>query len=113
MADRAPDPDNDEKLAAIRAQIDATDDQLLRLLNERARLVSTVADLKTALQVPFYVPSREKQIAERLSAANPGPFSGEVPAWLQMLLHLFCEKLTQPCRANRSAKDMAMPLASE
>jgi chorismate mutase/prephenate dehydratase len=79
MADRAPDadPDNDEKLAAIRAQIDATDDQILRLLNARAGLVSTVADLKTALQVPFYVPSREKQIAERLSAANPGPFPTE------------------------------------
>jgi chorismate mutase/prephenate dehydratase len=75
MADRA--PDDDKKLAAIRAEIDATDDQILRLLNERARLVSTVADLKTALQVPFYVPSREKQIAERLSAANPGPFPTE------------------------------------
>ncbi|HVZ74639.1 MAG TPA: prephenate dehydratase [Polyangia bacterium] len=74
MADRAPD---DDELAAIRAKIDATDDRILALLNERAHLVADVADLKALLQVPFYVPSRERQIAERLSAANPGPFPTE------------------------------------
>jgi chorismate mutase / prephenate dehydratase len=65
------------KLAEIRSQIDATDDEILRLLNRRAGFVATVADLKAVLQVPFYVPSRERQIAERLSAANPGPFPTE------------------------------------
>jgi chorismate mutase/prephenate dehydratase len=65
------------KLTGIRAQIDATDDEILHLLNQRARLVASVAELKSALQVPFYVPSRERQIAERLSAANPGPFPTE------------------------------------
>lgn len=68
---------NEQELASIRTQIDAADDEILRLLNTRARLVATVADLKTALEVPFYVPSRERQIAERLSAANPGPFPSE------------------------------------
>ena len=58
------------KLAEIRTQIDATDDELLRLLNRRAAFVATVADLKSALQVPFYVPSRERQIADRLSAPD-------------------------------------------
>jgi chorismate mutase/prephenate dehydratase len=65
------------KLAEIRAKIDATDDEILRLLNQRAGFVATVADLKAALEVPFYVPSRERQIAERLSAANTGPFPTE------------------------------------
>jgi chorismate mutase / prephenate dehydratase len=64
-------------LAELRAQIDATDDELLRLLNRRAELVRKVADLKTAASVPFYVPSRERQITERLAAANPGPFPTE------------------------------------
>jgi chorismate mutase/prephenate dehydratase len=74
-ANDAASPSGDtQKLAAIRAEIDAADDAILRLLNQRAGLVATVADLKTALQVPFYVPSRERQIAERLSARNPGPF---------------------------------------
>jgi chorismate mutase / prephenate dehydratase len=69
--------DDAKKLAQLRAQIDAADDEILGLLNQRARLVATVADLKSALQVPFYVPSRERQISERLSANNLGPFPTE------------------------------------
>ena len=64
-------------LSTIRTEIDQTDDELLRLLNQRARLVAEVATVKEQLQVPFYVPSRERQIAERLSAANSGPFPTE------------------------------------
>ena len=67
----------DDPLGTKRAQIDRTDDEILRLLNQRARLVGEVATLKEQLQVPFYVPSRERQIAERLSASNPGPFPTE------------------------------------
>jgi len=65
------------RLAELRAGIDGTDDEILDALNRRARLVSEVADLKTALEVPFHVPSRERQIAERLSAKNGGPFPTE------------------------------------
>ena len=57
-------------LSEIRGEIDRTDDEILRLLNQRARLVAEVATVKQQLQVPFYVPSRERQITERLSAAN-------------------------------------------
>jgi chorismate mutase/prephenate dehydratase len=62
------------ELDTLRAEIDHTDDQILRLLNQRAALVAKVATLKEQMQVPFYVPSRERQIAERLAASNPGPF---------------------------------------
>ena len=62
------------ELAAIRVEIDKTDDELLRLLNRRAGFVARVAALKEQMQVPFYVPSRERQIVERLSSANTGPF---------------------------------------
>jgi chorismate mutase/prephenate dehydratase len=62
------------RLAELRAGIDGTDDEILAALNRRARLVTEVADLKSALEVPFHVPSRERQIADRLSAHNPGPF---------------------------------------
>src|SRR6185312_1893053 len=65
------------ELRSIRAQIDRTDDEVLSLLNQRAGFVARVAELKEKLQVPFYVPSRERQIVERLSAANAGPFPTE------------------------------------
>src|SRR4051794_27242692 len=61
-------------LASLRAEIDNIDTELLRLLNARASLVGQVAQLKERAQVPFYVPSREREIVERLTAANPGPF---------------------------------------
>lgn len=64
----------EHELAELRAEIDRVDDELLRLLNARAALVRQVGERKERLQVPFYVPSRERQILDRLVAANPGPF---------------------------------------
>src|SRR5678815_4936378 len=75
MAKDAKDPN--EQLAELRKQIDGSDDEILALLNKRAGLVGRVADLKRELAVPFYVPSRERQIADRLSATNRGPFPTE------------------------------------
>lgn len=77
--ERGKDPPDDEtgELGRIRAEIDRTDDEVLRLLNHRAKFVARVAELKEKLQVPFYVPSRERQIVERLSAVNSGPFPTE------------------------------------
>jgi len=72
------------RLADLRVKIDAADDEILSVLNRRAGFVGEVADLKTALAVPFYVPSRERQIGERLAAGNPGPFpTGSIRAVFQ------------------------------
>ncbi|MGZ3439034.1 MAG: chorismate mutase, partial [Polyangia bacterium] len=65
------------KLPELRQAIDALDDELLRLLNERARLVTEVGAIKAQLKQPFYVPERERQILERLAQANSGPFPTE------------------------------------
>jgi chorismate mutase/prephenate dehydratase len=65
------------ELAGIRGEIDRTDDEILQLLNRRAGFVARVAELKEKMKVPFYVPSRERQIVERLSASNSGPFPTE------------------------------------
>ena len=64
----------EEDLTTLRTAIDAIDDELLRLLNDRARLVHRVAASKTVSGRPFYVPTRERAIVDRLQAANPGPF---------------------------------------
>ncbi len=64
-------------LPELRTKIDALDDEILRLLNERARLAGHVATVKEQLNVPFYVPSRERAIIERLMVANQGPFPNE------------------------------------
>jgi chorismate mutase/prephenate dehydratase len=64
-------------LGELRRQIDAIDDQLLELLNRRARVVLEVGHAKAGQHKEFYVPSREQEIYARLAAANPGPFPTE------------------------------------
>lgn len=64
----------EEDLTSLRTAIDALDDKLLELLNDRARLVHRVAAFKTTSGRPFYVPTRERAIVDRLQAANVGPF---------------------------------------
>ncbi len=64
-------------LPELRKSIDSIDDRILELLNERARYVMEVGRLKQAESRDFHVPSREREIYERLTAANPGPFPNE------------------------------------
>jgi chorismate mutase / prephenate dehydratase len=64
----------DDDLGGIRAAIDAIDDEILGLLNRRARLAERVAELKQAAGAETYVPRREREIIDRLQGSNPGPF---------------------------------------
>jgi chorismate mutase/prephenate dehydratase len=59
----------------LRHEIDEIDDRIMELLNQRASLVIKVGKLKSSERRDFYVPSREREIYERLSAKNKGPFS--------------------------------------
>lgn len=58
----------------LRGQIDRTDDQILELLNRRARLAQAVGRLKRQSNRAYYHPAREEEIFERLSRRNSGPF---------------------------------------
>jgi chorismate mutase/prephenate dehydratase len=59
-------------LPEIRAGIDAIDDQLLRLLNERADLVHEIGQLKRRDQSAIYAPEREEQVFQALIQKNKG-----------------------------------------
>ncbi|HZS36846.1 MAG TPA: chorismate mutase, partial [Polyangia bacterium] len=85
-------------LPELRQAIDAVDDEVLRLLNERARLVKEVGNLKTALKQPFYVPDRERQIVERMQDANTGPFPTEALRAVYSEIISACLSLEQPLR---------------
>ena len=65
------------ELEPLRQRIDSLDDDILSLLNERAKVVIEVGKAKTGKKQDFYVPSREQAIYERLTKANPGPFPSE------------------------------------
>jgi chorismate mutase/prephenate dehydratase len=59
-----------------RKRIDELDDQILKLLDERARVVGDIAQAKREANVPTYDPERERQVLDRL-AARAGRFPAE------------------------------------
>ena len=54
-----------------RKRIDELDDQILKLLDERAGVVSDVARAKREANLPTYDPERERQVLDRLAARGP------------------------------------------
>lgn len=78
-----------EQLKQLRNEIDAVDDELLRLISTRARLAQQVGRQKSGTA---YRPERESQIFSRLQQSNPGPLRDE------HIVHLFTE-IISVCRA--------------
>ena len=62
---------------ALRARIDRIDDQVLTLLNQRARLAIEIGQRKHRTSASIYTPAREKKIVTRLEAQNPGPLTAD------------------------------------
>lgn len=67
----------DERLSPLRRRIDEVSQELLRLLNERARLALEIGQLKRADGAEVYQPLREQEILAELVQRNPGPLSAE------------------------------------
>jgi chorismate mutase/prephenate dehydratase len=64
-----------DDIERLRREIDALDDELLRLLNGRAGLASRIGALKAG--APAYRPERETEILRRVAQSNPGPLGAE------------------------------------
>ncbi len=66
-----------EELKKLRREIDEIDDEILKLLNKRANIVIEIAHIKRNEKAKFYSPEREREILERLTALNKGPFPND------------------------------------
>jgi chorismate mutase len=64
-------------LDELRRGIDAVDQQILKLLHERVRLVMKVGEYKRERGIPVYDPARERALLERLCGAAEPPLDGE------------------------------------
>ena len=60
-------------LDALRTKIDSLDEQIVRLLNDRARVVVDVGKLKQQTNAPIYAPDRERMVFEKIARLNGGP----------------------------------------
>jgi len=66
-----------KELEKLRKEIDEIDDKILELLNKRSNIVLEIAHIKRNENARFYSPERERQILERLTSLNKGPFPKE------------------------------------
>jgi len=64
----------EQELSRLRERIDAVDAAILECLNERARVVQDVGQLKQASGGVVYSPGREAEIVRSLRDINEGPF---------------------------------------
>jgi len=69
--------DSKKSIEQWREEIDILDVELLRLLNERARIASELGALKVSSGLPVYDGRRERQILARLCQSNQGPLDRE------------------------------------
>ena len=85
-------------LAELRDQIDAIDQQILQLINQRASLAEEVARTKIAAgeESCFYRPDREALVLRRIKDLNPGPLSNDTTARFFRELMSACLALEKP-----------------
>jgi chorismate mutase / prephenate dehydratase len=63
------------KLSVLRNKIDALDDKLVRLLNERADVALQIGGLKKGGAHEVYAPAREKNVLAHVTRVNTGPLN--------------------------------------
>jgi chorismate mutase/prephenate dehydratase len=62
-----------DSLDELRKRIDAMDEKIVQLLNERARVVVDIGKLKQQSKEPIYAPDREKIVLSKIRQLNHGP----------------------------------------
>ncbi len=65
--------DEQRDLAPLRLKIDALDQQIITLLNQRAQVVIEVGKTKRDGNYPIYAPDREQQVLQQVRRHNQGP----------------------------------------
>ncbi|HEV2575977.1 MAG TPA: chorismate mutase [Acidobacteriaceae bacterium] len=64
-------------IADWRKKIDELDEQIVKLLNERAACAIAIGEIKRKDGAAIYEPQRERQVIEHARNASPGPLAPE------------------------------------
>ena len=75
MRDKVPQDDR-ERMAELRDRIDVLDEELVRLLNDRARCARELGAVKESVGMEIYQPEREIAVLEHARGVNGGPLEG-------------------------------------
>ncbi len=60
-------------VADWRAKIDVLDEQIVKLISERAKAADAIGELKHKHAMPVYEPKREQAVFDHVRAVNQGP----------------------------------------
>ncbi len=67
-------PETPKEMEGLRDGIDTVDEEIVRLLDERARLARRIGEIKLAEGLEAYVPARERKVLDRVSGLSRGDF---------------------------------------
>ena len=93
-------PIQSDALGALRVKIDQLDQQLLQLLNDRAKVAQEVGEIKRAEGSPFFRPDRVAQVIDKITRANPGPLLNDHVAAIWREIMSACLALESPQRVG-------------
>lgn len=82
----------------LRQNIDAVDEVLVKLLNQRARWALEIGEVKKRANLPIYQPDREARVLEHVLGSNRGPLGPEA------VRRLFERVIDESRRLERIAK---------
>ena len=63
------------EIADWRQKIDQLDEQIVRLISERAQAAQAIGELKQKASLPVYEPQREQDVFDHVRSCNPGPLA--------------------------------------
>ena len=92
---------------ALRRRIDELDEQLVRLLSERAACALEVGRVKKAAGIDIYQPSREADVLAHVAAVNRGPLDD---AAIKRLFERIIDEARRLERAADGQEDPADPV---
>ncbi len=61
------------EIADWRKKIDELDEQIVRLISERAQAAKAIGELKRRASLPVYEPQREQAVFDHVRSTNSGP----------------------------------------
>jgi chorismate mutase len=80
--------DTQARIEELRSRVDEVDRELIRILNERARIVQEMVEIKAQAGKPLFDPKREEEILRKVAEVNEGPiYDSSMREIFEIILH--------------------------
>jgi chorismate mutase len=80
--------DTQGRIEELRSRVDEVDQELIRILNERARIVQELVSIKAEAGKPLFDPKREEEILRKVAEVNEGPiYDSSMREIFELILH--------------------------